>query len=72
MYGFSTKVSLHIFGEEFLCPTAAYDLPLATGTDLKCPSLSACRHLLHTSDETLLQCFRLLGREVFCPLCGCY
>jgi len=43
---FSTKVSLRIFDEEFLCPTAAYDLPLATGTDLKCPSLLSALWLL--------------------------
>ena len=45
MYGFTAQVSLRI-----LCPTAAYDLPLATGTDLKCPSVSACKDLL-SSDE---------------------
>ena len=39
-------MSLHIFDDEFLCPTAAYDLPLATGTDLKCPSLLSALWLL--------------------------
>ena len=42
----SHEVSLQVFDDDFLCPAAAYDLPLATGTDLKCASLLSALWLL--------------------------
>ena len=45
---FNIEVYLNFFDFEdaFLTPTAVYDLPLSTGTDLKCPSLLSALWLL--------------------------
>lgn len=42
---FNIEVYLN-FEDAFLTPTAVYDLPLSTGTDLKCPSLLSALWLL--------------------------
>ena len=43
---FNISVYLKIFEDAFLTPTVVYDLPLSTGTDLKCPSLLSALWLL--------------------------
>ena len=43
---FNIEVYLKIFEEHFFTPTVVYDLPLSTGTDLKCPSLLSALWLL--------------------------
>lgn len=43
---FNIQIYLKIFESNFLTSTVVYDLPLSTGTDLKCPSLLSALWLL--------------------------